>query len=411
MTKEQVIKEKANRIATAISLKEPDKIPFAPMTNAFFMMGYGINVYDGMMDFRNLIPGVKGYIQDYNPDGVFLAGLYGINVMETLGTNFINWPGPTCGLPLNAPFQHTDGTYIMDEELKEYVLDPTHFTLTKLLPRKHKKLKGLSKLYFREAFDTCFINDLSILADPEVDQALEALRQAGKYQKERAGQLGAVVNAAIDAGCPLLAQGTMCVPFDAYADSMRGIVRAVEDTMEYPEELEAILNIITELNVPRILDMYQARGVKRVFIPLHCGVDEFMSPASYERFYWPGLKRSIDEIIKRGMEPWIFCEGNYSSRLEIISQIPKGKVTYCFEKVDIKRVKETVGKVACICGTFPTYLLNYGTREEIERATQEQIDILAPGGGFIMNSSLIIDDAKHENMHIWREATEKYGHY
>lgn len=411
MTKEQVIKEKANRIATAISLKEPDKIPFAPMTNAFFMMGYGINVYDGMMDFRNLIPGVKGYIQDYNPDGVFLAGLYGINVMETLGTNFINWPGPTCGLPLNAPFQHTDGTYIMDEELKEYVLDPTHFTLTKLLPRKHKKLKGLSKLYFREAFDTCFINDLSILADPEVDQALEALRQAGKYQKERAGQLGAVVNTAIDAGCPLLAQGTMCVPFDAYADSMRGIVRAVEDTMEYPEELEAILNIITELNVPRILDMYQARGVKRVFIPLHCGVDEFMSPASYERFYWPGLKRSIDEIIKRGMEPWIFCEGNYSSRLEIISQIPKGKVTYCFEKVDIKRVKETVGKVACICGTFPTYLLNYGTREEIERATQEQIDILAPGGGFIMNSSLIIDDAKHENMHIWREATEKYGHY
>lgn len=411
MTKEQVIKEKANRIATAISLKEPDKIPFAPMTNAFFMMGYGINVYDGMMDFRNLIPGVKGYIQDYNPDGVFLAGLYGINVMETLGTNFINWPGPTCGLPLNAPFQHTDGTYIMDEELKEYVLDPTHFTLTKLLPRKHKKLKGLSKLYFREAFDTCFINDLSILADPEVDQALEALRQAGKYQKERAGQLGAVVNTAIDAGCPLLAQGTMCVPFDAYADSMRGIVRAVEDTMEYPEELEAILNIITELNVPRILDMYQARGVKRVFIPLHCGVDEFMSPASYERFYWPGLKRSIDEIIKKGMEPWIFCEGNYSSRLEIISQIPKGKVTYCFEKVDIKRVKETVGKVACICGTFPTYLLNYGTREEIERATQEQIDILAPGGGFIMNSSLIIDDAKHENMHIWREATEKYGHY
>lgn len=411
MTKEQVIKEKANRIATAISLKEPDKIPFAPMTNAFFMMGYGINVYDGMMDFRNLIPGVKGYIQDYNPDGVFLAGLYGINVMETLGTNFINWPGPTCGLPLNAPFQHTDGTYIMDEELKEYVLDPTHFTLTKLLPRKHKKLKGLSKLYFREAFDTCFINDLSILADPEVDQALEALRQAGKYQKERAGQLGAVVNTAIDAGCPLLAQGTMCVPFDAYADSMRGIVRAVEDTMEYPEELEAILNIITELNVPRILDMYQVRGVKRVFIPLHCGVDEFMSPASYERFYWPGLKRSIDEIIKRGMEPWIFCEGNYSSRLEIISQIPKGKVTYCFEKVDIKRVKETVGKVACICGTFPTYLLNYGTREEIERATQEQIDILAPGGGFIMNSSLIIDDAKHENMHIWREATEKYGHY
>lgn len=411
MANEQAMKERAERLEKTIRLEEPDKVPFAPMTNAFLMMGYNISTYDAMMDFRNVIPGVKGFIKDYEPDAVFLAGLYGINTLETLGTKFINWPGATCGLPLSAPFQHTDGTYMMDEEFKEYITDPTHFTLTKLLPRKHKNLAGLAKLYLRETYDICFFNDLAMLSDPEVEQALKNLMQAGKYQKERAGQLGQVIGAAVAEGCPPFAQGTLCVPFDAYADSMRGIVRAVEDTMEYPEELEEVLNIITEMNVPRILDMYKARGAKRIFIPLHCGVDEFMSPAAYERFYWPGLKRCIDEIVARDMVPVVFCEGNYNTRLEVISQVPKGKVIYCFEKVDIKRAKETVGKVACICGNFPTYLLNYGTKEQIERATQEQIDILAPGGGFIMNSSLFIDDAKHENMHIWREATEKYGRY
>ena len=411
MTNEEKRAQKEERIAKAILLQEADRVPFAPMTNAFFMMGYGISTYDAMMDFRNIIPGVRNYISDYDPDGVFLAGLYGIKTLETLGTEFIHWPGATCDLPLNSPFQHTDGTYLLDDEFGEYILDPTHFTLTKLMPRKHKNLKGLSKLNFRETFDTCFFNDLTILADPEVREAVDTLMQAAKYQKERAGQLAEVIGVIAGEGCPLLAQGTMCVPFDAYADSARGIIRAVEDTMEFPDELEEILDKIAEMNVDRILDMYKARGVKRVFIPLHCGVDEFMSPAAYERFYWPGLKKSIDGIIDRGMEPWVFCEGNYNTRLDVISDVPKGKVIYCFEKVDIRRAKETVGKVACICGTVPTSLLSFGTPEQVERATKEQIDILAPGGGFIMNSSIIIDNARHENMRVWRDTTEKYGKY
>lgn len=411
MTTDEIRAPKAKRIADAISLQEPDKVPFAPMTNAFFMIGYGVSTYDVMMDFRNIIPAVQNYIKDYDPDGLFIAGLYGIKSLEAMGTRFIRWPGPTCGLQLNAPFQHTDGTWMRDDEYREFILDPTHFTLTKLLPRKHKNMQGLSKLYLRETFDTCFFNDLSLLADTELKDSIAALMETGRVQRERMGQLGTVIEAVANEGCPLLAQATMTVPFDSFADSVRGIVRAVEDTLEFPDELEEAVSIVTEMNVDRMLDMYQARGVKRIFIPLHCGVDEFMSPASYERFYWPGLKKCINGIVDRGMEPLIFCEGNYNTRLEVISDVPKGKVTYAFEKVDIRRVKNTVGKVACVCGNVPTSLLAYGTPEQVVKATREQIDILAPGGGFIMNSSILIDNARHENMHAWRDATEKYGHY
>jgi uroporphyrinogen-III decarboxylase len=411
MTREEKLAAKTKRIETAISLQEPDCVPFAPMTNGFPMLGYGINTYDAMMDFRNIIPGIQAYIRDYDPDGVFVAGLHGIKTLEALGTGFIKWPGPTCGLPLNVPFQHTDGTYLLDDELHEFILDPTHTMLTKILPRKHKSLNGLGKLYFRETFDNCFLSDLTILADPDVQESVNALMQAGKYQKERVGQLRDVLGAVAAEGVPLLAQGAMCTPFDAYADSVRGIIRAVEDISEFPDELEEILKIISEMNVDRIMDLYKTRGVKRVFVPLHCGVDEFMSPAAYERFYWPGLKKTIDSAVERGMELWIFCEGKYNTRLEVISDVPKGKVTYCFEKIDIRRAKETVGKAACICGTLPTTLLCYGTPGEVERATKEQIDVLAPGGGFIMNCSMIIDQAKHENMRIWRDTTEEYGRY
>ncbi|MDR1422431.1 MAG: hypothetical protein LBI64_06165 [Coriobacteriales bacterium] len=409
--REEQRQEKTRRVETAIALGEPDVVPFAPLIGAFYLLGYNINPYDAMMDFRNIIPGVQQFIEDYDPDEVMVAGLHGIPMLESLGTNFIKWPGPTCGLPLSDTFQHLDDTFLQDDEFKEYILDPTHFTLTKLLPRKHRNLEGLSKLYLRECFDTVFFNDLPLLALPEVQESLAHLLEAGKLQAERAKQLGAVLASISQTGYPLLAQGTLCVPFDAYGDSVRGIIRAVMDTSEFPDELEEILGVITEMNVNRILDVYAARGVHRVFIPLHCGVDEFMSCESYERFYWPGLKACIDGIAQRGMQALIFCEGRYDTRLEFLSDVPRGTVTYCFEQVDIKRAKEVLGGVACICGNLPTPLLVNGSPAQVERETKKLIDMLAPGGGFIMNCSIIIDNAKHENMRVWRETTETYGKY
>jgi hypothetical protein len=411
MTKEESRIQKENRLNTAIGLREPDHVPFAPIINGFYLFGYRISPYDAMIDARNILPGLTGFIRDYDPDAVYLPGMYGIPALEALGTRFIHWPGPTCGIPPDLPFQHTDTSYLEDDEYGEYIQDPTHFTLTKLLPRKHKNLGGLSKLYFREAYDSCFFNDLSILADPEVHEALTVLLEAGKENKKRSDQM-AVLTAAIDEqGYSSLSQGVFCIPFDAFADSIRGVVRTIEDTLEFPDELEQALASITNLNVDRIVKKYKAKGARRIFIPLHCGGDTFISPASYERFYWPSLKKSIMTVIENDMTPIVFCEGSYNTRLEILSDVPKGKVVYAFESIDIKRVKETVGKTACVMGSVPTSVLAFGTVEEVIRATREQLEVLAPGGGFIMNSSIIIDNAKHENMRAWRDTTLKYGQY
>jgi len=77
----------------------------------------------------------------------------------------------------------------------------------------------------------------------------------------------------------------------------------------------------------------------------------------------------------------------------------------------MKKVKEKVGKVACICGNLSTVSLIAGTPEKVERETKELIDICAPGGGFIMDCSLIIDNADPKNLAAWKEATLKHGCY
>lgn len=75
-------------------------------------------------------------------------------------------------------------------------------------------------------------------------------------------------------------------------------------------------------------------------MPLHGGTDIMMSNEDYEKFYWPSLYRVMEEIINQGMVPYVFLEGPYNTRLEILKQVPKGKVIYMFEQVDIAKAKD-----------------------------------------------------------------------
>jgi len=404
------LEERWSRLETTFALGTPDRVPFAPKLSLYYCYNYGPSVYDVMKDFRNVESGIRSYIQDFDPDLVWAPPTYPIDPLEALGAGMLRWPGPTHNLPLMSPFQHLDNTYMEDEEFDEFLTDPTHYIITKLLPRKHKNLKGLSKLTFHEVYDMSFLMDTAAFADPEVIESLMTLVHAGKHVQDKIEQAKYITKVITDCGYPTRG-ATVCAPFDIYADSLRGLIQGVMDIKQYPEETLACVERIADMCIDRAVAMAKAKGEKLVFIPLHAGVDDFMSRADYEKFYWPGLKRLIMAIIDAGMTPYVFCEGKYNTRLDIISDVPKGKVVYMFEQVDIKHVKETVGQVACICGNLPTSLLAFGKPEQVVDETKKLIDICAPGGGFIMDCSIIIDNAKHENMMAWRDATLKYGCY
>ena len=69
-----------------------------------------------------------------------------------------------------------------------------------------------------------------------------------------------------------------------------------------------------------------------------------MSDNMYEKIYWEPLKKVILAVIDHSVTPYIYTEGPYNTRLEFLADIPKGKVLYGFENVDMKRAKEIVGK-------------------------------------------------------------------
>jgi uroporphyrinogen-III decarboxylase len=182
------------------------------------------------------------------------------------------------------------------------------------------------------------------------------------------------------------------------------------DMYRQPDKLiqaaERLLPIMLKLGLTA-----KERGVPRVFIPLHKGLDGFMSQEQFKTFYWPTLKRLIEGLIEEGCTPIVFWEGDVASRLELIGDIPRAKAIYGFERTDMFKAKEILGDVVCLKGNVPLSILAMGTPDDVKAYCKRLIDFVGKGGGFIMDGSTVLDDAKPENVKTMFDFTKEYGVY
>lgn len=407
---ENTIDKRKKRIADVIALKEPDRVPFCPAIGTAYTQHGGVTKYEAMMDFRNFKPGVENFLTRYEVDLFWSPTTYPANVMEVLGTNYIKWPGATCGLPLDAGFQITDKSFLEEDQYDEFLADPTAYLFNKVYAERHDKLKGLKKAVVNNVIEYGHFASLASFADPEVKEALHYLIKGGEEAVKWLQASGELAELALSLETPLGVLSGCTTAYDAFADMLRGYINAPMDLYTVPEKVMAACDVM-DIYVKQAVDDAAARGLEYFFIPLHGGTDELMSDEFYRKYYWPSLYSMMERIIGHGMIPYVLTEGNYDTRLEVLSEVPKGKIIYMFEKVDIARAKKVLGDTACICGNFPTTDLVYGTKEKVVEDTKRMLDVCAPGGGFIMNCSIVLDNYKQELLDAWYEATLKYGVY
>jgi len=170
-----------------------------------------------------------------------------------------------------------------------------------------------------------------------------------------------------------------------------------------------LIDIVTDFTIKDTIAAASGQAVPFVWFWLHKGVDEFMSDEHFKKFYWPSLRRYITEVAEAGLTPMVYVEGAYNSRLEYLKEVPAGKVVYSFEYTDMAEAKKVLGGHSCIMGNVPAVPLTYGKPQEITDYVKWLIDTCAPGGGFIMDTGTMVDDAKTENIQAMFDATAKYG--
>ena len=415
-TGETLYQEKKKRIDDVIALRQPDRVPIWFQDASFFPPRYaGITAREAMYDADKAFAAYKKTFMDFDPDLIFNPA-FALHTpgraIEIMDCNMVALPGQK-GVPDNHSFQFIEAEYMKQDEYDEFLDDPTGFTISKYLPRVFGTLKPLSTLppltgflfgYAGLPMSPAFIGE-------EILGAMEAFCRSARIIGAHARKLEAFSMEMADLGFPIMCGGATLAPFDVIGDFLRGMRGIFMDMYRCPDKLLAAMERITPLVISSAVNSCRITGNPSVFIALHRGSDAFMSLSQFETFYWPGLKRLILALIDAGLTPCPFFEGDVTKRLEILSQLPKGKILGFFDKTDIYKAKEIIGDTMAISGFMPVSILQTGTPEMVKDYAKKLIDVLGKNGGFIMGPNSAMDEANPELVKVWFDFTKRYGTY
>lgn len=409
---EKAYHDRITRVRDAIQLKVPDRVP-VHISGGFFPAYYaGITPETAMYDYGKLGMAWKNFVLDFQPD-VYAGSATALpgKAFEILDYRLYLWPGH--GTPPNTPYQCIEAEHMMAEEYDALIQDPSDFLMRVYLPRIFGVLKPFQQLLpLTNTVEIPFVGPYPMrYGMPEVRFAFEALLAAGQEALEWREVVAACDKALNEAGFPILTGGSTKAPFDMLGDTLRGTKGIIMDMYRQPDKVLEALEKLTPLMIRMGIESTQASGRPLVVIPLHKGADGFMSDEQYQRFYWPTLRKIIIGLITEGLVPFIFAEGGYNTRLEIVKDIPPGKTLWLFDDTDMTKAKKVLGDTACIAGNVPISLLATGRLDEVKTYCKKLIGVAGKDGGFIMASGAVIDHAKPENLRMMIEFTKEYGIY
>ncbi|MFC2046657.1 uroporphyrinogen decarboxylase family protein [Chloroflexota bacterium] len=409
---EEAYKKRVTRLKDAIRLRVPDRIPVYPSISFFPAYYAGITPQEAMYDYDKLTMAWKKYMLDFEPDTYLGSSTPGPGkAYEILDYKLYKWPGH--GTSPDTPYQCVEAEYMKAEDYDTLIQDPSDFWTRVHLPRICGALETLAKLAFvtnvvEMPFTGAYLVPYGM---PDVRVAFESLLKAGQEALRWDRAVAACDKAVMESGFPIFIGGAAVAPFDALGDTLRGTQGIMLDMYRRPDKLLEAVERIAPLMIRTGVRGARATGNPLVFMPLHKGADGFMSNEQYKTFYWPTLKKVILGLIDEGLVPFLFAEGTYNARLEIIRDLPKGKTVWMFDATDMVRAKETLGDTACITGNVPTALLSTGTPAEVKDYCRKLIDVAGKDGGFILTNGAEIDEAKPENVRTMIEFTKEYGVY
>lgn len=409
--------EKVARVKDAIALKEPDRVPITPSTDAFPIINAGFTVGEVIYDtsLQKMKQAVVKYLNDFDPDKTGGVGMVFAGegpMLEIERSKNMRWAGmPGDIIDINSIQQHIEFPTLLDDEFDEFFSDRTGWSLHKQTPRTSGLLEPFANLRLGGMMGARML--AAQVSTPEFKAMLEDLWKLNELQQVYQAGVQDINNTVREMGYPDFSGGMAAVPFDSYSDGLRGTILSLQDLYDHEDEVEKYIEEAFEqqLHMIRMQGANPANKGKHVFMALHKGMDGFMSDEHYRHFYWRHLQKIIETIIEVDMVPYIFTEGKYNSRLDCLTEVPVGKVFYHFETVDMALAKSKLKDIACISGGFSTNILQFGTPEQVKDEVKRLLDICAPGGGFIFETSSALSHVKRENVEAMFETVKLYGKY
>jgi len=407
----QAYRDRVTRFTKVFTLQKPDRVPLILPAGSFPIYHAGMTLKEAMHDNVRLCDAFRKFLQEFESD-TFAGPMMtpSARASEIADTKTVRWPGH--GLPDHASMmQFVEGEYMKEDDYDLFLEDLTDFCLRRYIPRSIGALAP-----FEHFPPTPFIlgmanKFLMPAVMPQVRAAYQAIIDHGEETAKWMGPILEFDREATAAGYPSVFGGQSHAPFDILADTLRGTKGIFKDIYKQPDKVLAAMDKITQMNIDCGMDGVRRSGKPVVFFALHKGDDTFMSNKQYEKFYWPTFRKVILGLIEQGVVPLLFAEGKYDNRLEIVKDLPRGKVVWHFDRTDMFRAKKILGDNACIAGNVPASLLCTATPKDVKEYCRKLIEVCGEGGGFILTGGASVDKCDAANLHAMTEAVMEYGVY
>jgi len=407
-------KARVDRLIAAINLEKADRVPVSLVTGWWPAVYAGMTPYEAMNDPAGSAQAWVEFTLEFKLDNLISPLLYTqpTSMFETIDYGLYVWPGH--GVGKDVGYQYNEKEWMLPEEYDHLISDPTDYMLRTYLPRSVGAFSGFSGISSLFDFtEIVFVaGHIGGWGSPEMVEGLKRLTTAAEMAGEWAGPTLEKVGEMVTLGFPAYWGGATKAPFDFLGDSLRGTRGVVTDLYRCPEKVVAAC----ERLVPVAIDFVTKRPgppppTPVIFMPLHKGADGFMSDEQFRKFYWPSLRATLLGLIEEGYIPFLFAEGGYNSRLDVIKELPKASTIWLFDQTDMATAKKTIGQVACIQGNVPLSLMYAGTAEETAQYVRDLIDVAGEGGGFVVDVGATADSGKVENLRAMVQTAKEYGRY
>lgn len=358
-TGKELLAEHGARIERAVRMEKNDRIPIVLNADAFCLRYGGGKMADVCRDVRagnQTI--IKGTLKLGDVDGVYMYGVYP-PMMGSFFMSKIECPGRE--LPEDTLWQiHEIG--LMTEEDYDTII-----------------AKGWGPFFA----DFC---------KNRLDNALD---------KEMANFLPhapAIAQDFMEAGLFSVCAAMALPPFETLCPG-RGIPKFMRDLRRDPNKVQAVIDVMMTETVEGLRQQIRATKPFGAFIGASRAAGNFLSPANFERFEWPYLKKLIEVTIEEGAYAYLHLDLSWDNLLDYFLELPKGKCIFSPDSAtDIfKAAKKLKGHMA-FTGDVPASLLALGTPQQVTDYCQRLKDEVGPDGLIMSSGCSVPFNAKPENV-------------
>ena len=408
---EQLYDERNKRVRQAINMEKADRVPFSLLVEVQSFAGVpnAASYYDPLRMKRAMRKAAVELEPDMAEGGFPSCGA----AMTEMDVKNVLWPGGP--LPPDYGMQAIEGEYMKADEYDMFLTDPTGFVIRRYLPRIYGVLQPLAKL---PPMDLMFggLDFLTpLLSSPEFVKMARHIAAAGKHVKKFRQTMMEISGDLEQLGFPPFSSfgggGVGGAPYDTVTSSLRGMKGSMIDMYRQPDNLIKACNMILDKRIARAMpaDKNARDYPQKIAMPLWRGDPTFMSEAQFIKFYWPGLKRSLQTHVDLGYVPVPFFEAPFGERLKYLKELPKGKILVSIDARDLIIAKKLLTGHECLLIRTPN-ASKVWSLNQLQSFLKDVIDTWGKRAGLIM-VIMIPDHTKVKDMQALLKWLKEYSRY